>query len=66
MSYEIVERVAVLGKSGTTTKELNRISYGGRQPVWDLRRWKDGEMLKGITLTDKELDELKRVLQERG
>lgn len=33
MSYEIVERVAVLGKRGTTTKELNRISYGGKPPV---------------------------------
>lgn len=64
MSYEIVERVAVLGKRGTTTKELNRISYGGKPPVWDLRRWKDGEMLKGITLSDKELDELRRVLNK--
>lgn len=61
-TFDIVERVAVLSRDRDTTKELNRISFNGNPPVWDLRRWKDEKMLKGITLTDEEMNALRRVL----
>lgn len=68
-NYEIAERIAVLSQSGDTSKELNRISYNGAPPKWDLRSWKrkNGEetLLRGITLTDEEAAALKAVLNTR-
>lgn len=67
-NYKIAERIAVLSESanGEKTLELNRISYNGREAKLDLRRWDrsgGGEkMLKGVTLTDDEADELKAAL----
>lgn len=64
--YEIVEHIATLSESNSTTKELNRISYNGAPPKLDLRSWKqEGEgkrMLKGLTLTDAEAEALKDAL----
>lgn len=69
-NYEIVERIAVLSQSGTTSKELNRVSYNGAPPKWDLRSWRreDGEekLLKGLTLTDEEPAALKAALTARA
>lgn len=61
-NYQILEHIATLSKSGETTKELNLISYNGKPPVYDIRRWKDGKMQKGITLTAEELEQLKKAL----
>ncbi|TGY21409.1 hypothetical protein E5349_12095 [Enterococcus faecalis] len=44
--------------------ELNKISYNGRTPVYDLRSWSpDGRMGKGMTLTDQTLENLLIVLK---
>jgi hypothetical protein len=62
-NYEITERIAVLSQSGDTSKELNKVSYNGAPAKYDLRSWKRGEseekLLKGITLSDEEMDALK-------
>lgn len=69
-NYEIVERIAVLSQNGTTSKELNKVSYNGAPPKWDLRSWRheDGEekLLKGLTLTDEETAALKAALTARA
>ncbi len=69
-NYEIVERIAVLSQSGETTKELNRVSYNGASPKYDIRSWRrtDGEekLLKGLTLTEEEASALKEALNGRG
>ena len=66
-SYEIVEHIAVLStsKSGWT-KELNRISWNGRTPKYDIREWapEHEKMGKGVTLTDEEYTKLKEVLSK--
>lgn len=67
--YEIVEEIGVLGKSGSNTKEINIISYGGKEPVIDIRSWyedEDGEkkMSKGITLKKKEAAILRDLLED--
>lgn len=67
---EIVEHIAVLGSNGTTTKELNRVSFDGREPKFDLRPWhrKPGEPpkpLKGLQLNDEEIAALKTALMQR-
>lgn len=62
-NYEIVERIAVLSQSGDTSKELNRVSYNGASPKYDIRSWRrtDGEekLLKGLTLNEEEMKALK-------
>ena len=64
--YEIAEHIATLSESNGTTKELNRISYNGAPPKWDLRSWRQEEegrkMLKGLTLTDEEAEALRDAL----
>ena len=46
------------------TKELNLVSWNGRDPKYDLRDWAPDheKMGKGITLTEEELSELKKIL----
>lgn len=62
-SYEIKKTIAVLG-TGSWNLELNLISWNGRAPVYDLRKWNADhtKMGKGVTLTDAELSQLAFVL----
>ena len=66
--YEITEHIATLSENGETTKELNKVSYNGAEPKYDIRSWKraDGEerLLKGITLTEDEMNVLKETLSK--
>ncbi len=63
-SYEIKRNIAVLSSHGAWTLELNLISWGGRAPTFDLRKWSADhtKMSKGISLTAVELKELAKVL----
>jgi len=66
--YEIVERIAVLSESSKGwTKELNLISWNGREAKYDIREWSpDNEKMgKGVTLTDEEISQLKKALNGR-
>ncbi len=67
--FEVTERIAVLGRYGNVTKELNKVSYRGRPAKYDIRSWQysgeDVTLGKGITLTDDELAALKRALDQR-
>ena len=66
--YEIVERIAVLSESSKGwTKELNLISWNGREAKYDIREWSpDNEKMgKGVTLTDEEIAQLKKALNGR-
>ncbi len=63
-SYEIKRTIAVIGGGSSWNLELNLISWGGRTPVFDLRKWNADhtKMGKGVTLTDAELSQLAFVL----
>lgn len=65
-NYKIVKHIAVLSESDQSgyDLEVNLISYNGRKPRVDIRRWDkiENRMLKGITLTDEELEALKITL----
>ncbi|RLL44917.1 hypothetical protein D8M04_08530 [Oceanobacillus piezotolerans] len=68
IKYEIMETIAVLSQSPKGwTKELNIISWNGREPKYDLRDWAPNKekMGKGITLTKEELIALKTLLAEK-
>jgi len=64
-SFQIVESLGTFSKSksGWTT-ELTLVSWGGRDPKYDIRSWSPdhNKMGKGVTLTKEELIELKNLL----
>ena len=65
MKYEIVERIAVLGDATRDAKkELNLVSWNGRDAKLDLRTWamNHGRAYKGVTLTDQEARDLYEAL----
>ena len=65
-NYELVKKIAVLGgKEGGNTKEINIVRWGVYPPMIDIRRWKDGEPSKGITLNAEETKRLYEVLKIR-
>ena len=67
ISSEIVEHIGVLS-NGTKgwTKELNLVSWNGREPKYDLREWspEHDKMGKGVTLSKEELEALKGILEK--
>lgn len=68
--YEIIETIATLtaDTGAGYQKELNIISWRGKEPVYDLRLWRvtndQRQPLKGITLTAAELVALKVALNK--
>lgn len=65
--YEITERIAVLAESSKGwTKELNKVSWNGREAKYDLREWQheEGKMGKGVTLSEEEIEKLKEALEK--
>ncbi|WP_433775151.1 YdbC family protein [Bacillus wiedmannii] len=65
IKFEIKENVGVLSQSPKGwTKELNFISWNGKEAKYDLRDWAPNyeKMGKGITLSVEELKTLKNVL----
>lgn len=65
IKFEITEQIAVLSESSKGwTKELNLISWNGREPKYDIRDWSPNheKMGKGVTLSNEELEKLKQVL----
>ncbi|MDR2647842.1 MAG: YdbC family protein [Oscillospiraceae bacterium] len=64
-SFEIVEELGVLSETAKGwTKELNRVSWNGREPKYDIREWapEHEKMGKGVTLSTEEMTELVRLL----
>ncbi|MEH6954318.1 YdbC family protein [Neobacillus drentensis] len=69
IKYEIKETVGTLSQSPKGwNKELNLISWNGKEPKFDLRDWapEHEKMGKGITLTAEELKALRDLLNEMG
>lgn len=65
IEYEIIEETGVLSENARGwRKELNKISWNGRPPKYDIRDWSEDheKMGKGITLTDEEAEVLKKLL----
>ena len=64
--YEIINSIGVLSENNSWKKELNRISWNGIEPKYDIRDWSDNheKMGKGITLNEDELRKLKEIIDE--
>lgn len=67
ISFEIIEHIGVLSTSTKGwTKELNLVSWNGREPKYDIREWspEHDKMGKGVTFSKDELDALKCILEK--
>lgn len=65
IKYEIVEEIGVLSENAKGwRKEVNKISWNGAAPKYDIRDWAPGreKMGKGVTLSEEEMAELKKLL----
>ncbi len=65
IKFEIKETIGVLSESAKGwTKELNLVSWNGREPKYDIREWSPDhdKMGKGVTLSIEEIKLLKEFL----
>ena len=63
ISFEIVEHIGTLSE-GSWNLELNKVSWNGKEPKYDLRSWdpEHKKCGKGITLNEFEIEKLKEIL----
>ncbi len=67
LKYEIVKSLGILSQSPSGwTKELNLVSWNGRDPKYDIREWapEHTKMGKGVTMTGDEIILLRDLLNE--
>jgi len=67
IKFEVTKHIGVLSEgSKGWRKELNLISWNDRDPKYDIRDWSPerAKMGKGVTLSDSEIAELKRLMSE--
>ena len=65
IKYEIKETLGILSENNRGwSKEVNLISWNDREPKYDIRDWspEHEKMGKGVTLTEEELEALKKLL----
>lgn len=64
--FEIINNIGVISTNNSWNKELNRISWQGMEPKYDIRDWSENheKMGKGITLTEEELRMLKNIIDK--
>ncbi|WP_186575837.1 YdbC family protein [Aquibacillus kalidii] len=68
LKYEIVKNIGVIGESPKGwKKEVNLVSWNGREPKYDIRDWAPDheKMGKGITLSSEEMATLKSLLDNQ-
>ena len=66
IKYEIINELgSIPADKGSMRLELNRISWNGNEPKYDLRRWNPNrdKMGKGVTMSEKELIALYELLK---
>ncbi len=65
ITYDIVEKIGVISTNEKGwSKELNLVSWNGRDPKFDLRDWNEthDKMGKGVTFTRDEMESLRDIL----
>ena len=67
IKYEITEYLGVISETPRGwTREVNMISWNGREPKVDVRDWspEHDKMSKGLTFTKEELAELIKIAEK--
>lgn len=66
IKYEIIQGIGILSEGAKGwRKELNLISWNGREPKYDIRDWspEHEKMGKGTTLSNEEVENLYALLK---
>ena len=69
LKFEIINKIGVISTTTSGwTLELNRISWNGNEPKYDIRTWSPDhiKMGKGITLSEKDLISLADLLKKEA
>lgn len=67
LKFEIINQIGVISTSASGWNvELNRVSWNGNEPKYDVRSWSPDhtKMGKGITLSEEELVALSELLDK--
>ena len=67
IKFEIINQIGVIARSGKGWQlEVNRISWNGAEPKYDIRTWSPDhqKMGKGVTLSEQEIRSLKEILDQ--
>ena len=67
IKYEITEHLGTISETARGwTREVNMISWNGREPKVDVRDWspEHEKMSKGLTFTKDELQELAKIAEK--
>ncbi|MBQ7740806.1 MAG: hypothetical protein IJT65_06210 [Eubacterium sp.] len=67
IKYEITEHLGVISETARGwSREVNLISWNGREPKVDIRDWspEHDKMSKGLTFTKEELQELSKIIEK--
>ncbi len=67
IKYEITEHIGVISETARGwTREVNMISWNGREPKVDIRDWspEHDKMSKGLTFSKEELQELVKIAEK--
>lgn len=65
LKYEIINSIGIISTTASGWNlELNRVSWNGKEPKYDLRSWSPDhkKMGKGVTLSEEELISLNTLL----
>lgn len=57
-SFELIKNYFTIEEKNGYSIQLNHIKWGSNNPKFDLRRWKDGKPLKGLSLNADSLKSL--------
>lgn len=67
LKYEIINHIGIVSTtSAGWSIELNRVSWNGKEPKYDLRAWGPDHAImgKGITLTENDIISLAELLNK--
>lgn len=67
LKYEIINEIGVISENSKGwKKELNRMSWNGGEPKYDIRQWAPNheKIGKGITLSEQEIRQLAKILND--
>lgn len=64
IKFEVVEDYGVIATKGDWELKLQKGSWNGKDPKYDIRAWKGDKCGKGATFTDEELKGLYEKLKE--
>ena len=58
LTYEILKEGYIISQNKEITLELNYLRWGDGQSKYDIRKWKDEQPFKGVSLSEEELKRL--------